>query len=316
MPNFPMQLALSLGTSLLAMAAPASAQDQLKVVASFSILGDMAAQIGGDHIELTTLVGPNGDAHVFEPSAADARTVAEADVLLVNGLGFEGWLPRLVEAAEFKGTQVEAAAGITPRANTQEEDHDHGGDEHEHEHEGHDHGSNDPHAWQDLANGVIYANNIAAGFAAADPDNAEVYHANAEAYVAQLQGLDARTKSEIATIPQEQRRVVTSHDAFGYFQAAYGIEFVAPEGVSTESEATAADVAAIIAQIRAEGINAVFVENVTDTRLVDQISSEADVSVGGALFSDALSDGTGPAPTYLAMFEHNVEAIVSALKAD
>ncbi|MEH6719437.1 MAG: metal ABC transporter substrate-binding protein [Aurantimonas endophytica] len=322
-------LALSLGASLSALASQAGAQEPVKVVASFSILGDMVKKIGGDHVELTTLVGPDGDAHVYEPTPSDARAVGAADVLVVNGLQFEGWLPRLVETAEFKGEEIVATTGIQPIPFAEEEEgHDHaagehaeaGHDDHAHEageaagHEGHDHGANDPHAWQSLSNGVVYAENIVKGLAAADPDNATDYRARGDAYIGEIRAMDERVKTELAAIPEDRRKVVTSHDAFGYFAKAYDVTFIAPEGVSTEAEASAADVAKIIDQIRHDGISAVFVENISDTRLIDRIAAETDAKVGGTLYSDALSGADGPAPTYLDMFQYNIEQIVAALK--
>jgi zinc/manganese transport system substrate-binding protein len=312
------------------------AAEPLKVVASFSILGDMVSEIGGDAIVVTTLVGPDGDAHVYEPTPGDASSIAAADILVVNGLDFESWVPRLVGAAGFKGVEVVASAGVTPRAfgdhdeddhddaaDAEDHDHDHDHDEAEHDdHDDHDdaagghphhHGANDPHAWQNLANGVIYARNIAAALAKADPDNAATYEANAAAYVAELEAMDAEVKAAFAVIPPERRKVVTSHDAFGYFADAYGVEFIAPTGVSTDAEASAADVARIIDQIRHDAITAVFVENISDTRLVDQIASETGAAIGGALFSDALSGPDGPAPTYLDMFRWNTEQLTQAL---
>lgn len=305
------------------------AAEPLKVVASFSILGDMVSEIGGDAVAVTTLVGPDGDAHVYEPTPADASAIAAADILVVNGLDFETWLPRLVSASGFKGAEVVASAGVTPLAfdDHDEDDHDHeaDGDAHDHDEAAHDdhdheeaghhhhHGSSDPHAWQDLGNGVIYARNIATALAKADPDNAASYEANAAAYIAGLEAMDAEVAAAFAAIPAERRKVVTSHDAFGYFGAAYGVEFIAPTGVSTEAEASAADIAKIIDQIRHDHITAVFVENISDTRLVDQIASETGAVIGGALFSDALSGPDGPAPTYLDMFRWNTEQLTKAL---
>lgn len=327
-------LALSLGASLIAVASQASAEEPIKVVASFSILGDMVKEIGGDHVALTTLVGPDGDAHVYEPTPSDARAVGEAKLLVVNGFQFEGWLPRLVETAEFKGQEVVATTGLDPIpfAAEAEEGHDHAAGEkpeagHEDHaagethtagepagHEGHDHGTNDPHAWQSLANGAVYAENIVKGLSAADPDNAADYRAKGDAYIAEIKAMDARMKSELEAIPEERRKVVTSHDAFGYFAKAYQVSFIAPEGVSTETEASAADVAKIIDQIKHDGISAVFVENISDTRLIDRIAAETDAKIGGTLYSDALSGPDGPAATYLGMFQNNIDQIVAALK--
>lgn len=316
-------LALSLRDAALA-AGP------LKVVASFSILGDMVREIGKDHVAVTTLVGPDGDAHVYEPTPADASSLAGAALLVVNGLDFETWLPRLVAASGFKGTRVVATEGITPRpfaghgedshdaaeAHDAHEDEGPEADDHDHEGEGHHHhGSSDPHAWQSLANGVLYARTIAAALAKADPDNAAAYEANAAAYVASLEALDARIRAAFEAIPASRRKVVTSHDAFGYFGAAYGIAFIAPQGVSTEAEASAADVARIIDQIRARHITAVFVENITNTRLIAQIARETGAVVGGELYSDALSGADGPAPTYAKMFEWNAGQLARAMGA-
>ena len=322
-------LAAAATLGLLAATVPnaASAHEDLKVVASFSILGDMVREVAGDDAVITTLVGPDGDAHVYEPTPADVQAVAAADLVFVNGLDFEGWMPRLLEAAGFKGRMVVVSDGITPREWDGEADEDHAQGEagHDHAHQaaeaghdhaeadGHDHGAFDPHAWQDLRNGVVYVGNIARALAEADPDHAAAYQAAGEAYAATLKSLDERIRAEIGAIPEARRKVVTSHDAFGYFGAAYGIAFIAPQGVSTEAEASAGDVAAIIEQIRAEKIPAVFVENITDPRLVEQIARETGAVVGGELYSDALSGPDGPAPTYVEMFEFNAAALTKAL---
>ena len=320
-------LAAAAAIGLLAGAATpnaAFAHEDLKVVASFSILGDMVREVAGDDVALTTLVGPDGDAHVYEPTPADVKAVAGADIVFVNGLAFEGWMPRLLEASGFKGKMVVVSDGITPREwDGEDEDHDHAhgtaepaeaGHDHAHEHaDAHDHGEFDPHAWQNLGNGIVYVGNIARALAEADPDHAADYTAAGDAYAATLKSLDDRIRAEIAAIPEARRKVVTSHDAFGYFGAAYGIEFIAPQGISTEAEASAGDVAAIIEQIRAEKIPAVFVENITDPRLVEQIARETGAVVGGELYSDALSGPDGPAPTYVKMFEFNAAALTRAL---
>ncbi len=288
----------------------AAAQDQIPVVATFSILGDIVKEVGGDAVEVTTLVGPDGDAHVYEPSPADARKVTDAKVLFVNGLNMEGWIDRLTEAADFKGRKAVLTEGVAPLE--AEEGHDHG-EGHGHGH-GHDHGEVDPHAWQDLANGKIFAENVARALCDVDSARCPDFKARAVAYIARLDALDAEIKAEIAAIPAERRRVVTSHDAFGYFERAYGIEFLSPQGISTESEASAKDVAELIRQIKAESIPAVFVETVTDPRLIERIAQETGAKIGGALYSDALSPPEGPAATYEAMFRHNAKELVAALK--
>ena len=313
---------LGLTTALAILPISAFAQDKLPVVASFSILGDMVAEVGGDRVAVTTLVGPDGDAHVYAPTPADAQTVAAAKVVFVNGLGFEGFLDRLIEASEFKGTVVVATDGIKPLEMAEEGHDDHAedkahaeGEAHDHDgHAGHDHGANDPHAWQSVDNAKIYVSNIAAGLIAADPAGEDVYSANATAYLAELSGLDAEIKAAMIALPENRRSVVTSHDAFGYFAAAYGMTFHAPEGLSTESEVSAADVASLITQMKAEAIPAVFMENITDGRLLEQITSETGAKIGGTLFSDALSGSDGPASTYLDMMRHNVTTLTAALE--
>lgn len=297
-------------------ATPALADQPLKVVASFSILGDIVANVGGDKIALTTLVGPNGDAHVFQPSPADARAVAGADVVIVNGLGFEGWIERLTDASGYKGPVIVASQGITPREMAEEEEghEEHAGHDHA-DHDHHDHGNIDPHAWQNIGNVIAYVDTIATALIAVDPADRAAYEANAAAYKAKLTALDAKVKAAIAALPPERRKIITSHDAFGYFAAAYGLEVLAPQGVSTESEASAKGVATLIRQIKKEKAPAVFLENITDPRLIDRIAKETGAHIGGTLYSDALSDASGPASTYIAMFEHNLAALAAALGA-
>ncbi|WP_416357427.1 metal ABC transporter substrate-binding protein [Aureimonas phyllosphaerae] len=305
-------LGLAAGAAAILSLGTAHAQEPLPVVASFSILGDMTSRIGGDHVAVTTLVGPGGDAHVFEPTPADARALGRAKLLVTNGLQFEGWLPRLVATSGFTGETAVAATGVTPIAFSEEEHEGH--HDHDHDHAGHDHGPNDPHAWQDLANGQIYARNIVEALKAADPANAGDYEANGATYIAEMKALDTQIRAELDDVPAEARKVVTSHDAFGYFGKAYGIAFIAPNGVSTEAEASAADVARIIDQIRDEKIRAVFVETISDPRLVERIAAETGAEIGGSLFSDSLSAPDGPAPTYLDMFRHNAGELAKALK--
>jgi len=319
----------------LAFAAPAFAEEKLRVIATFSILGDIVANVGGDRVEVITLVGPDGDAHVFQPSPADAQAVAGAQVIVANGLGFEGWMDRLIEASGTSAALINASEGVSSIAFGEEkhaeeaghEGHNHddhveeaGHEGHDHDdhaeeagHEGHDHGAFDPHAWQSPVNVALYVGNIARGLSSVDPEGAAVYQANAAAYIAELDALDAEIRSAVAALPEDRRTVVTSHDAFGYFAAAYGLTFVAPQGVSTDAEASAQDVAALITQIRAQTITAVFVENIADRRLLDQIASETGAAIGGTLYSDALSGPDGPASTYLAMMRHNLSQLSAAL---
>jgi zinc/manganese transport system substrate-binding protein len=296
------RLAVAFAAALVVVSAsvPALAQEKLRVLATFSILGDLVKQVGGDRVEVSTLVGPNSDAHVYSPAPADAKKVAAAKVVITNGLGFEGWMARLVRAAGSKVNPVVATKGIKPRKQAA----------HGHSH-GHD--DTDPHAWQSVANAKIYVANILAALIAADPDGKAAYEANAAAYVEKLDALDNEVREAVATIPADRRRIITSHDAFGYFQAAYGIDFVAPQGVSTESEASARDVGRIITQIKKQRIPAVFLENVTDPRLIQRIAAESGAKIGGQLYSDALTDDKGAAPTYVDMIRHNVRQLVSAL---
>ena len=304
---------------LLALSSAVDTAGKVKAVVSFSILGDMVKQVGGDRVELVTLVGPDGDAHVFSPTPADAKALASADIFFVNGLGFEGWIERLEKSSGFKGAVVVASKGVKPLTMHEEDrlhhgDHEDDGDEHE-DHAGEDEQITDPHAWQDLANGKIYVANIRDGLIAADPEGKPVYEANAAKYLDAIAKEEAAVKAAVGALPEARRKIITSHDAFGYFGRAYGLEIIAPQGVSTESEASAQDVAKIIRQIRDENIPAVFIENITDHRLLDQIARETGAKIGGALYSDALSGPDGPAPTYLDMFRHNVGVLAAALSS-
>jgi zinc/manganese transport system substrate-binding protein len=273
----------------------------LPVVATFSILADFVKNVGGDRIALMTLVGPDGDAHVYSATPADAKSVAEAKLVFTNGLGFEGWMERLIKASATKAALVVAANGVRPRKIA----------------DGHGHGHNelDPHAWQSVGNAKIYVANILDALIKADPGGKAGYEANAKAYLGKLDALEKEIVETIARIPPARRKVITSHDAFGYFKAAYGIDFIAPQGVSTESDVSAKDVARIIRQIKAQKIPAVFLENVSDTRLVRRIADETGARIGGTLFSDSLSDAKGPAASYIDMMRHNLRQFAAALSS-
>ncbi|MCL2898981.1 metal ABC transporter substrate-binding protein [Brenneria tiliae] len=290
----PSLLAIALSGLLLS---PLAMAKNLDVVASFSVLGDMVSQIGGDRIRVTDLVKPNGDPHEFEPSPRDSKTLAEADVVFVNGLELEGWLDRLVSASGYAGKVVTASNGI--QTLTMVED---GKTE------------TDPHAWNSMSNGVVYARNIVAALSEADPQNADYYRKQGETYIRQLTELDNYAKRTFADIPPEKRKVLTSHDAFGYFSQAYGVKFLAPVGYSTESEASGKKVASLIKQIKQEKITTYFIENQTDPRLVRQIANASGAQPGGELYPEALTDASGPAPTYTAAFKHNVDAIAAGMK--
>ena len=278
--------------ALMAITIPARATDRLNVVASFSILGDLVRNVGGASVDVTTLVGPDGDAHVYVPTPADAKRIAGAKLVFVNGLGLEGWLPRLVQSAGNKAVIITATAGIPPLKLDSDAD---------------------PHAWQSPLNAKVYVGNIRDALAAAAPANAAAFRSNAEAYLAKLDGLDREVRDAIAKIPESRRKVISTHRAFGYFAAAYGVEFIAPLGVSTESEASARDIAGIITQIRASKIPAVFLENISDPRLIRQIAAETGARVGGTLYSDSLTGEKGDSPTYIDMVRHNIKALTSAL---
>jgi zinc/manganese transport system substrate-binding protein len=276
-------------------ALPAAAETPLAplpVVASFSILGDFVREVGGDAVAVSVIVGPDSDAHVYEPTPADARKVSEAKLVFVNGLGFEGWFDRLVAAANAKARIVVASARIKPRKLD---------------------GELDPHAWQDVANARRYVENIRDALEAADPGRAALYETRAAAYLATLETLNKEVAAAIATIPREKRRIVSTHDAFGYFAARYGLEFIAPQGVSTEAEPSARDIARIIDAARREKVAAVFLENISDPRLAQRLAKESGVKLGGELYSDALSKPDGPAASYVAMMRHNVEELTKAL---
>jgi zinc/manganese transport system substrate-binding protein len=294
---------LALGATGATRAQPAQAG---RVVASFSVLADMAREVAPAGVEVTSLVGPDADAHVFKPSPADGRRLAQADLVLVNGLGFEGWIERLVRASGYRGTVAVAAEGLKARRGAGSHGHGHG--------HGHGHAHDvDPHAWHDLAHARHYVARIAEALATRWPDRAAEIAGRRADYLSRIEALDQRLRERLAAVPREQRRVIVSHDAFGYLGAAYGIDFFAPQGWNTHSEPSAATVARLIRQIRQHQVRAIFVENISDPRLVERIAREAGARVGGTLYSDALSRPGGPADSYLKMFEHNVTTLAQAL---
>jgi zinc/manganese transport system substrate-binding protein len=272
--------------------APLHAEGHLNVVASFSILADLVKNVGGDRVNVTSLVGPNGDTHVYTPAPQDAKTIADARLVVINGLGLEGWLPRLLQSSGSKAALVTATSGISPISLGTEAD---------------------PHAWQSVANAEIYVRNIRDALVQADAADADYVRQNAERYLAELDALDREVRSDVDKIPPKRRKVISTHRAFGYFAKAYGIEFIAPLGISTETEPSARDIAAIISQVKKDRIPAVFLENITDDRLVRRIAEETGAKVGGTLFSDGLTDEKGAAPTYIAMVRHNIKALTSVL---
>lgn len=287
-------------------AAPAFANEPLPVVTSFSILADMVKQVGGPHVAVTSLVGPNSDAHVFDPTPADARRLAAAKLVVVNGFGFEGWMNRLVKSSGYQGPVVTATKGVKsiPMAKS---DHDHG--------HNHANAAPDPHAWQSLLNARQYVENIKVALVAAIPAQAADIQARAAEYLKQIDSLQKSTQERMAAVPIERRRVITSHDAFGYFGRAYKISFYPLQGLSTGSEPSAADVARIINEIKKNKVTAIFAENISDPRVLERVAKDTGAKIGGTLFADALSEPGQGADTYLKMFEHNVNTILVSISA-
>lgn len=283
----------------------AAAAAPLKVVASMSIIADLVRQVGGARVAVTALIGPEQDAHGYQPRPSDGSAIAAAGLMVINGIGLEPWAERLAAAAGYRGQGVVASRGIRPLIAG--EGHHHGA---EHEH---DHGAFDPHAWQEVANVKAYVTNIRDGLVAADPAGVQAYQAAATQYLDRLNRLELDIQAAWLPIPREQRKVVTSHDAFTYYGDAYGVDFLAPQGLSTEGEPSARDFAALIAQIRAEKVRALFIENISRSTLLEQVARETGVRVGGTLYSDALSRPDGPAATYEAMMRHNTRLLTQAL---
>lgn len=264
---------------------------RLRVVTSFSILQDLVRTLGGDHVSVVNLVGENSDAHTYQPKPSDAIAIASADLVVFNGLAFEGWMARLIENSGYKNQQLIASLGVDAITRGKE---------------------SDPHAWQSFRNIRVYIHNITRMLVALRPQHAEELAQRQRRYLNALDALERRLIERIASIPVKQRIVVTSHDAFGYLGREFDIQFLAPLGLSIEVEASAADVSAIIDQIRKRRVQALFVENINDPRLLQRIAAETGVAIGGRLYSDALSEAHGPAGTYLDMMRHNVESLISA----
>lgn len=292
----------------------------LEVVASFSILGDMVSEIGGRHVNVVTIVGPNADSHSFEPTPQAIQSLAKAQVLVANGLNFETWLPRLIESSGFSGAHIVASEGVSIRA-LSDDGHDFYADgapedNEEHQEGHHHHGQIDPHAWQNLKNGMIYVQNIVAGLAQADPARASHYERRAKKYLATMQKLDVEVSAALSAIPPEHRKVITAHDAFGYFADAYGVEFIPVAGLSQSAEPSAKEVAALIDRARQEKRVGIFTEKTSSSKLIEQLAREAGITVGGPLYSDALDDADQPAGTYLGMFHWNAGQFISVLKSE
>ena len=272
-----------------------SAAEKLPVVTSFSILADMVQQVGGEHVQITSMVGPDADAHTYEPTPDDAKALLRARLIIKNGLGFEPWLDRLVTSTDSKATVITASRGVIPRSLDEDGET-----------------VPDPHAWHNLANAELYVGNITKALVTADPANKADYERNSQNYLKQIYALLAAAKNKLGELPPGNRKIVTSHDAFGYLGQAYGIDFLAPQGLSTEREPSAAEVAALITQIRRTRVKAVFMENIKDARLLKQIADESGAHIGGTLYSDALA-ASGPASTFIGLFEYNLNTLYKAL---
>ncbi len=291
-----------LTAALLMTALSSAANAKIKVVASFSILGDLVSNVGGELVDVSTIVGPDSDAHAYEPKPQDVKALADANLVVVNGLGFEGWQQRLIDASGYSKKVVTVSEGITALPADEHHDHDESKSEHF-----------DPHAWQDIRHAMAYVSAIARGLCEVDASGCQTYKANALAYTARLDKLSAEIKREFDVIPVDQRIIITSHDAFSYLGKAFDITFLAPEGISAEADAAAGDVAKLIRQIRNEKAKALFVESISDPRLLEQIAQETGLVIGGTLYSDALSGLEGPAATYIDMMRHNTRLLVGAI---
>ena len=272
-----------------------SAAEKLPVVTSFSILADMVNQVGGEHVQIINMVGPDADAHTYEPTPDDAKALLKSRLIIKNGLGFEPWLDRLITSTETSATVVSASRGVIPRSLDEDGET-----------------VPDPHAWHNLANAELYVANITNALIAADPSNKADYQRNSQIYLKRIYALLAEAKAKLGSLPPGNRKIVTSHDAFGYLGQAYSIDFMAPQGLSTEREPSAAEVAALITQIRQAKVKAVFMENIKDARLLQQIADESGAHIGGTLYSDALA-ASGPASTFTGLFEYNLNTLFNAL---
>jgi zinc/manganese transport system substrate-binding protein len=266
------------------------------VMTTFSILGDMVHEIGQDKIDIKNLVGPNQDSHVFEPRPQNAKELGQADMVVVNGLGFEGWMDRLIEASGFHGKILVATKGITPLTYVH-----------------HGKTTTDPHAWHSLKNAQVYVDNIVNGLSELVPEEASFFKTRGEAYKKAIKDLETEIHEQLAAIPRAKRKVITNHNAFAYLGREFDIQFFSPLGISTESEPSAKSVAILIQKIKKEKVQAIFVENISNRRLLDQISNETGVHIGGTLYSDALSLPRTDGDTYLRMMAYNLSSLAKVL---
>jgi zinc/manganese transport system substrate-binding protein len=279
-------------------------QPPLRVVCTTTILADLARQVGGGRVEVVSLVGTGADPHHFQPTPDDVRLIAGARLVVINGLGYEGWIDQLIAAAGVARYRlVVASAGVEPMT----------AGAHAHGTAGHAHAEQDPHAWHDAKNGMRYATNLRDAFTAADPAGAADYAAWTDLLLANLRVVDAWVKKQIATLPVERRVLVTSHDALAYFARAYGLEVVPVEGITTGQEPDPARFAALITRLRTRGVGAVFVESSANPKVVERLGIEAGARIGGTLLADSLAAPGRSGDTYLGMFAHNTRTIVAGL---
>lgn len=305
------RLRVMLASCILCLSATVANSEPVQVVASFSILADMVREVGGQHVAVKSLVGPDMDAHIFDPTPADAKRIASANLVVVNGLGFEGWLDRLVKSSGYRGPIVIASKGIKTTLQIKQ-DQEHKSPDKAHSQK-HAHTAVDPHAWQSLANAERYVVTIKTALIKERPEQTEYFEQRADHYISQIRALDLSAQTRIAAVAPDRRKVITSHDAFGYFATAYGVAFYPLQGLSTGSEPSAAEVVRIINQIKKNKVSALFAENISDPRILERIAKDSGVRIGGTLYADALSEPGTAADTYLKMYEHNVSTIVEGI---
>ncbi|EAR08103.1 metal ABC transporter solute-binding protein, Zn/Mn family [Reinekea blandensis] len=331
-------------SGLMLLSAYTLSHERVEVIASFSILGDMIEQIGQEHVAVTSLVGINEDPHVYSPTPREVRKVQSADLVVLNGLGFEGWMTRLLEASEYKGISLLVAEGVMTDHGSELDVHE---DEHEHEHDSvddhshedhedhedhdeaheqgrheehdgleheHDHGGIDPHAWHSALAGREYFHHITEALIALLPEHKAEFEQREREVLAQLSALDQKMKVGLEAVPESKRVLITVHSGFRYLEQAYGIEMLSPAGLTTAGDVSARDVADVVRFIKDNQVQAIFAENITDNRLITQVAKEAGIPVFGELYSGALSDASGPAATYLEMLTYNYDQILNALQ--
>lgn len=279
-----------LGTALFA-----QASERPLVVTSASIFADMAQVISGDLVAVASVVPIGGDPHTYEPTPSDVQLIARANLILINGLTFEGWINEMIENSGTRASVALITEGLEAIASEEYQN------------------SSDPHAWMSAKNGLTYVANIRDALIRLDPANAEIYRFNAGLYSLQLKDLDLYIQAQIARIPEYKRLLITSHDAFRYYGRQYGIQVEATLGTSTDAEVRTQDVARLTQLIRERQVPAIFVESTVNPKLIRQIASDQNVQIGGSLYADSLGEPGGVADTYLKMLQHNTDVIVAGL---